>query len=66
MVDLSNVEADGARHSKFAESAELLEIAQEGIEDEETSLLSPGRNTFGEHAGALIISLGQGVAELSR
>jgi len=63
VLDLSQVEAGGARHSKFAESSEILEFASRTLADDEASSLD--RTSIGEQAGAVIVTLGLGVAELS-
>ncbi len=63
VVDLSMVEGSGTNHSKFFESTEMLDFARTTLADAEAG--SAERTTIGEQAGAVIVTLGLGVADLS-
>jgi len=63
VLDMSDVEAGGARHSKFAESTEFAAFARATLADDDSS--STSRTSIGEQAGAVIVTLGLGLAELS-
>lgn len=64
VIDLSQVKGGGAaRHSKFAESEEMLEFARRTLADDEA--LTEERTSIGEQAGAVIVTLGLGVASPS-
>lgn len=64
VIDLSQVQGDGAGHSGFAQSSELLEFARRSLADVESSSLE--RTSIGEQAGAVIVTLGLGVADISQ
>lgn len=61
VVDLSDVAGDGAGHSGFAASKELRDFARTTLSDD--GLASADRTTIGEQAGAVIVTLGLGVAK---
>jgi esterase/lipase superfamily enzyme len=64
VIDLKDVEGGGgARHSKFSESGEMLDFVRRTLADDETDLAE--RTSIGEQAGAVIVTLGLGVAEIS-
>jgi esterase/lipase superfamily enzyme len=63
VVDLSDVAGDGAGHSGFAASGELRDFARTTLSDD--GIAAAGRTTIGEQAGAVIVTLGLGVAEAS-
>lgn len=65
VVDLSNLKGGGStRHTKFAETGETLKLARETLADNEAR--TGARTSIGEHAGAVIVTLGQNVADLSK
>lgn len=61
VIDLSKVKAGGARHSKFAESSEIRDFASRTLADDAAA--KTNRTTAGELAGAVIVTLGLGVAK---
>ncbi|ESQ75150.1 hypothetical protein ABAC402_10805 [Asticcacaulis sp. AC402] len=64
VIDLSKVSGGGgARHSKFAESEEMLQFANQTLKDD--AVAKSERTSVGELAGAVIVTLGMGVAKLS-
>jgi len=63
VVDLSDVAGDGSGHSGFAASGELRDFARNTLADEGAA--SAGRTRVGEQAGAVIVTLGLGVAKVS-
>jgi esterase/lipase superfamily enzyme len=64
VINLSEVAGDGARHSKFAESGEVREFARRTLAD--NAAAEAERASIGEVAGAVIVTLGQGVANGSK
>jgi hypothetical protein len=64
VINLSEVAGEGARHSKFAESGEVREFARRTLADNATA--EAERTAIGEVAGAVIVTLGQGVAKVSK
>jgi esterase/lipase superfamily enzyme len=63
VINLSEVAGEGARHSKFSESGEMLEFARRTLAD--NSAAEAERTSIGEVAGAVIVTLGLGVAKVS-
>ncbi|MEM6947161.1 MAG: alpha/beta fold hydrolase [Pseudomonadota bacterium] len=63
VVDLSGIEADGTRHNKFAESEEMMTFARRAMGDQQNR--ATARGSIGAQAGAVIVALGLGVADLS-
>jgi esterase/lipase superfamily enzyme len=63
VIDLSKVAGSGAHHSKFAESGEMREFARSTLADDAAT--EAERTTVGEVAGAVIVTLGMGVAKVS-
>jgi len=64
VVDLSNADGGGsARHSKFAESLEMAEFARTALASDEASTAES--SSISEQAGAVIVTLGLGVSEIS-
>ncbi len=63
VVDLSDVAGEGAGHSGFAASGELRDFARTTLADD--GIAAAGRTSIGEQAGAVIVTLGLGVSEIS-
>ena len=64
VIDLKDVEGGGgAHHSKFAESGEMLDFVRRTLADDDIDLAE--RTSIGEQAGAVIVTLGLGVAAIS-
>ena len=64
VIDLSAAKGtDGALHSKFSGSEEMLDFARRTMSDNEAAVAE--RRSLGELAGAVIVTLGLGVAKAS-
>lgn len=61
VINLSDASGGGARHSKFAESSEMLDFARRTLAD--NTAAQAEKTAIGEVAGAVIVTLGMGVAK---